>query len=221
MSELLAGASIALPSEVNTILKLLRIGSRIMYAFFTAGTVVNFCLMFASPLVIRTRWFTLPIAVVAFISTILVGVAAIIATAISLTAKFALTAQDELNIQAEIGIKMMVFVWISAICTFIAFILHAAMGCCCRPQRLPKGGDSAGSYEMAPTEKSGSKLPGFMRRRRPAHTDGSDQPDVNVDVPDTTSGGHGHGHGDGGGASGGHGGDGGGGGNGGGGGGNN
>ena len=44
VSGLLAGATIALPAEVATILELLRLGSRLMYAFFTAGTVINFVL---------------------------------------------------------------------------------------------------------------------------------------------------------------------------------
>ena len=70
-----------------------------------------------------------------FFSAILVAVATIIATAISVAAKIALTAQDELNISAEIGIKMFVFMWIATILTVLAFILHAAMGCCCKPQR--------------------------------------------------------------------------------------
>jgi len=94
VSELLAGAKIALPSQVETILTLLRIGSQVMYGCFMAGTVVNFVLIFASPLVIRTRWFTLLFGTIALGSGIVLTVAAIIATVISVAAKIALTAQD-------------------------------------------------------------------------------------------------------------------------------
>ncbi|KAG9251229.1 SUR7/PalI family-domain-containing protein [Emericellopsis atlantica] len=172
VSELLAGATIALPSQVTTILNLLRIGSQVMFGFFLTGTVLNFVLMLLSPLAIYTRWFSLALSILSLISAILVGVAAVIATVISVAAKIALTAQDELNLSADIGIKMFVFMWLAAVFTFLAFILHAAMGCCCKPDRTSK----AERREMA--EASGSQkggkysLPNFVKRRRrgQAHT---------------------------------------------------
>lgn len=165
VSQLLAGASIALPSEVTTILKLLQLGSNIMYAFFTAGTVINFVLMLVSPLVLKTRWFSLGIALLGAISGILVTVAAIIATVISFAAKIALTAQDELNISADVGYKMFGFMWVAAILTDLAFILHAAMGCCCKPDRKNRGSPDA--QPMSETgKKSKLALPNFVRRRR-------------------------------------------------------
>ncbi|CCT68494.1 uncharacterized protein FFUJ_07281 [Fusarium fujikuroi IMI 58289] len=117
VSELLAGARIALPAEAVTVLNLLKIGSRIIL------------------LVIRTRWWSLVITVLAFFTAVLISLAAIIATVISVAAKVALTAQDQLNIKANIGIKMFVFMWLAAIFTDVAFLLHAAMSCCCRPNR--------------------------------------------------------------------------------------
>jgi len=168
VGELLAGATIALPGEVTTILELLRLGSQIMYAFFTAGTVVNFVLFLASPLVMRTRWFTIPVTIVAAISAILISVAAIIATTISVAAKVALTAVDELNIRADIGIKMFVFMWIAAILTDLAFLLHAAMGCCCKPDRSAARGRRASPEGSAVSEKQPGKfaVPSFVRRRK-------------------------------------------------------
>lgn len=167
VGELLAGATIALPSEVSTILMLLRIGSQIMYAFFTAGTVINFVLMLSSPLVMYTRWFTIPVTIVAAISGLIITVAAIIATVISVAAKVALTAQDELNISAEIGIKMFVFMWIAAILSDLAFILHAAMGCCCKPDRKRTSREKT---EGTVSEKQPGKfsMPSFIRRRKGA-----------------------------------------------------
>ncbi|KAF4125735.1 SUR7/PalI family [Geosmithia morbida] len=168
--ELLAGASIALPSEVTTILKLLRLGSHIMYAFYTAGTVVNFVLMFVTPLVLRTRWFSLAISLLAFVSAILITVASVISTAITVVAKIALTAQDELNISADIGVKMFVFMWLATIFTDLAFILHSAMGCCCKPDRHAAAAAAAasqnGSYEPSMREKGIIPLANFMKRRK-------------------------------------------------------
>ncbi|PHH90705.1 hypothetical protein CDD83_2892 [Cordyceps sp. RAO-2017] len=165
VGELLAGAKIALPSAVITILRLLRIGSQTMYVCFMAGTVVNFVLLFATPLVLRTRWFTLLVGTIAFASGLVLTVAAIIATVISLAAKIALTAQDQLNISAHIGTKMFAFMWLGALLTDLAFLLHAAMGCCCRPYRAVRAPDSP----RPPTEeKKAIPLPEFVRRRRPA-----------------------------------------------------
>lgn len=166
VSELLAGATIALPSQVTTILNLLKIGSQVMFGFFLTGTVLNFVLMLLSPLAVYTRWFSLALSILSLISAVLVTVGAVIATVISVAAKIALTAQDELNLRADIGIKMFVFMWLAAVFTVLAFILHAALGCCCKPDRTPK----AERREMAETSGSqkGGKysLPSFVKRRR-------------------------------------------------------
>lgn len=165
VSELLAGAQIALPSQVNTILTLLRIGSQIMYAFFMAGTILNLVLLCASPLVIRTRLFTALVALFALISAVLLTIAAAIATALSVAAKVALTAQDQLNINAIIGVKMFAFMWIGAVLTDVAFILHSALGCCCRPNRS-RPSSSPRTSSSSPKEKH--SMPGFggLRHRK-------------------------------------------------------
>jgi lysylphosphatidylglycerol synthetase-like protein (DUF2156 family) len=167
VSELLSGARIALPSEVRTILKVLEVGFKIMYGFFMAGTVFNLVLLLGTPLVMRTRWFSLFISLLGGLSGIFLGVAAIIATVISVAAKIALTAQNQLNIQADIGVQMFVFMWIGALTTNIAFLLHAAMGCCCKPDRSNKTkAASEGSPEGSTKRRNMTDLPSFIRRRR-------------------------------------------------------
>ncbi|KAL2687242.1 hypothetical protein Neosp_004795 [[Neocosmospora] mangrovei] len=163
ISELLAGAQIALPSEAVTVLNLLKMGSKIMYAFFMGGISVNFVLIFASLLVIRTRWFSLLLTLLAAIASIFVSVAAIIATVISIAAKVALTAQDQLNIRANIGVKMFAFMWIAAIFTDVAFLLHAAMGCCCKPDRRQASTESPRPMQE---NRQRMSLPNFVRQRR-------------------------------------------------------
>ncbi|EGX95938.1 integral membrane protein [Cordyceps militaris CM01] len=170
VSELLAGAKIALPSQVITILKLLRIGSQVMYGCFMAGTVLNVVLLLLTPLATRRRLFSLFISIIGLLSVIVLVVAAVIATVISVAARIALTAQDQLNITADIGIKMFVFMWIAALVTLLAFLLHSAMGCFCRPQRLKRSSSSKGSSpSMAETSPSGHHngvLPRFVRRNK-------------------------------------------------------
>lgn len=164
VSELLSGAKIALPAQAVTVLNLLRIGSQVMFAFFLSGICLNVVLMVATFLVIRTRWWSLALSLLGACAGTLVTVAAIIATVISVAAKIALTAQDQLNISADIGIKMFVFMWMAAIFTDIAFLLHAAMGCCCKPQRRRQTPESPTTPESEKGTKNG--LPGFARRRR-------------------------------------------------------
>ncbi|PNP43843.1 hypothetical protein TGAM01_v208613 [Trichoderma gamsii] len=166
VGELLAGAKIALPSEVVTILTLLRIGSQVMYAFFMSGIVLNFVLLLVTPLVLRTRWFSLFTSLVGGVAGIVLTVAAIIATVISVAAKIALTAQDQLNIQCDIGGKMFAFMWIAALSTDFAFLLHAAMGCCCAPDK--RNGSRIGSPSASTMQEKHDSyiLPNFVRRRK-------------------------------------------------------
>lgn len=114
MSELLAGATIALPTQIITILDVLRVTSNIMFGFFLTGAVLSFVLVFLSPLALRSRWWSMPLAIGACIVNVLVGSAAIVGTVISLAFKFAATAQSDLNIHADIGVPMFVFMWLAA-----------------------------------------------------------------------------------------------------------
>ncbi|KAF4464407.1 SUR7 [Fusarium albosuccineum] len=170
VSELLAGAQIALPSQAITVLNLLKLGSKIMYGFFMVGICFNFVLIFMSFLVIRTRWWSLLLSLLSAIAAILVSVAAIIATVISVAAKIALTAQDQLNIRANIGMKMFAFMWIGAIFTDLAFLLHAAMGCCCKPDRRQASSESPPPMSE---HKQRMSLPNFVRQRRSHATSSS------------------------------------------------
>ncbi|KAJ2968515.1 hypothetical protein NQ176_g9142 [Zarea fungicola] len=172
VSELLAGAKIALPSQVITILKLLRIGSQVMYGCFMGGAVLNALLLLLTPLAIRRRLFSLALSLLGLLSSMALVIAAVIATVISVAAKIALTAQDQLNISADIGVKMFAFMWIAALVTLLAFILHSAMGCCCRPQRLGRSSLSSEKRSNPSMAQSSSRsedpvsLPSFVRRKR-------------------------------------------------------
>jgi hypothetical protein len=166
VSELFSGATLPLPSAVITILTLLRIGQRIMFGFFLSGTILNFLLLFATPLVIRTRWWSLALSLFGALASILITVAAILGTAMSIAFRVAATAQDELNIRAEIGIRMFVFMWIAAILTDVAFLCHAAMGCCFKPQRNRQQMEEASSPVDSQEKRPSVQLPRFFRQRR-------------------------------------------------------
>ncbi|KAK0638754.1 SUR7/PalI family-domain-containing protein [Cercophora newfieldiana] len=140
MSELLAGATIALPTEIITILDVLRITSNLMFGFFLTGAVLTFVLIFLSPLAIRSRWWSMPLSIAAFIANVLVGAATIIGSVISFAFKFAATAQSDLNIHAYVGVRMFVFMWLAAGFALYSFLVHAGMGCCCASRRDMRGG---------------------------------------------------------------------------------
>lgn len=135
MDELLAGATIALPTEVVTLLDILRLVSRLMFGFFITGTVLTFVLIFATPIVVYSRWWSLPFALISFISVLLIVAASIIATVISLVFKYAAESQSDLNIHAYIGVRMMVFMWLASGFALLAFAIHSGLGCCCTSRR--------------------------------------------------------------------------------------
>ncbi|KAJ9156724.1 SUR7 family protein pun1 [Pleurostoma richardsiae] len=140
LNELLSGATIALPQEVVDILNILRITSHIMFGFFLTGTVLSFVMIFISPLALLSRWWSGPVSIIALIDCILILAATVIATVISFVFKYAVTAQSDLNIQAQVGIRMLVFMWIATGCAFISFVVHSGMCCCCASRRDVKTG---------------------------------------------------------------------------------
>lgn len=140
LNELLAGATIALPSTLTEILNILKICSHIMFAFFLAGTILAFVMVFLSPVAIFSRWVSLPMALISSITFFLIFAASVIASVISFVFKYAATAQSTLNIHASVGIRMFVFMWIATGFAFIGFVLHAGMGCCCTSRRDLKTG---------------------------------------------------------------------------------
>ncbi|KAI1336103.1 SUR7/PalI family-domain-containing protein [Xylariaceae sp. FL0016] len=172
LSELFTGASIALPSEVNDVLYILRIASHIMFGFFITGLLLDVILMLASPIAIFSRWWSLPMSLFSFIAALLVTVAAILGTAMSLIFKYALSSQPDLGVSASVGTKMLVFMWIATACNLIAFFIHAGMGCCCTSKRDMRTGRKNGRKlnngdSQAPAgteEKKGFSLPKFGKK---------------------------------------------------------
>lgn len=134
-NELLSGATIALPTQVVTILSVLRLTSQIMFGFFLTAAVLAFLMIFLSPLAVASRWWSLPLAVTSFLEMMLLIAASVVGTAISVAFKYAAEAQSELNIRAEVGVRMFVFMWLATGFSIWAFAVHSGMGCCCTSRR--------------------------------------------------------------------------------------
>ena len=178
MDELLAGAQIALPGEVHTILDLLRLGSKIMFGLFIAAIVLCFIMTPLTFLVFRARIWSLPIVILSIITMICTVGGTILATVFSLVAKYALTMQSELNISADISPLMIASTWIPALLTTTAFFLHSAVGCCCHvaprktEERREKGtseGSGSGSPQVSEKKKR-FNVHDFINKKRSQHT---------------------------------------------------
>jgi hypothetical protein len=140
-----------------------------MFGFFLTGLILDFVLIFMAPIVLYSRWWSLPFAIVAFIAALMVTAATIIATAMSLIFKYALTSESDLNIGVEAGAKMWAFMWIATGFTLIAFLIHAGLGCCCTSRRDLRTGRKGGrnlaiTPDSSEKPKRGFKLPKFGRK---------------------------------------------------------
>lgn len=106
-----------------------------MFGFFLTAAVLTFLLLLSSPVVLGSRWYSLPFALAGFLDALLVVVASVIGTVISLVFKYAAESQSDLNIRAYVGLRMLVFVWVASGFALLAFVIHAGLGCCCASTR--------------------------------------------------------------------------------------
>jgi hypothetical protein len=151
LSELLAGSTIAIPTQVTQILDLLKLAQQIMFGLFLAAIVLATVLLIAAtPLVPRSRLWSIPAGILALAAAVCVTGATVLATVMSVGAKIALTSVDALNISADIGAPMFAFMWLSTFFIDIAAIFHIAMACFCAPYREKLGlqhGSQLGSQQ--------------------------------------------------------------------------
>jgi hypothetical protein len=140
LNELLAGASITLPSEVVQVLDLVRLASAWMFACFLVGVCLSFVCVFVAPLGFskRPRWQhkrkrillrQLPITIVTFGAFLFTAVASVIATVMFWIFSDKFSGAADLNIQAHLGKPMLAFMWIATGCNLIGFFMQ--LGTCC------------------------------------------------------------------------------------------
>ncbi|KAF2210450.1 hypothetical protein CERZMDRAFT_99509 [Cercospora zeae-maydis SCOH1-5] len=171
-SQLLAGATIALPAEVNDILDLIRLVSTWMFGLFLTGLVLDFVVIFLLPLSVFTRWLSLPLSIITFIAAFLTTAAAIIASVMFIIMQQAITSATDLNIRASIGTHMFVFMWIAAVASVLALAIQLGMCCCCASRRDVRTGRRMGSKKAwttttvdgEPSEKR--RWPTFGKNKR-------------------------------------------------------
>ncbi|KXL43396.1 hypothetical protein M433DRAFT_319249 [Acidomyces richmondensis BFW] len=153
-NELLAGATIALPSEINKELRLIRVVSHWMFGLFMTGICLNFVMIFTVPISVFTRWATLFIMILTFLGALCTTVATIIATAMFIIMKDAMTSVTELNIKASLGTQMFAFMWIASGFAIIAWLITLCLTCCCASRRDVRRGRKRGSRKAWATQPS-------------------------------------------------------------------
>lgn len=177
LNELLSGATIALPAQINTILNLIKLASHFMFGFFLTGLCMNCVSVFVAPITLYSRWWELPFTLWTFISALLTTAGAVIATVMFVIFRNVITSQTSLNIGATLGTQMFGFMWVGAAFSIFAFVIHLCLSCCCASRRDVKTGRRRGAKaaygENALDEKKRTKvsgrsafrMPGFVKRK--------------------------------------------------------
>ena len=154
-----------------------------MFGLFLTGAILSFISIPLLPISIYTRWLSLPLSILTFLAALLTTAASIIATVMFIIMKVAITSATELNIRANIGIEMFVFMWIAAAGSILAWLIQMGMCCCCASRRDVRRGKRMGSKKAWVDEESPGvvdsdrevastrekrKLPTFGRNKREA-----------------------------------------------------
>lgn len=116
-----------------------------MFGFFLTAACVNFVAVFLSPLVLYSRWWSLPIVIFTFIGALLTVAGSVIGTVYAIVVQNALTSQPDLNIGVSLGVNMFAFMWTAVACVLVAWIIQLCLSCCCASRRDIKKGKKKGS----------------------------------------------------------------------------
>ncbi|OCL14282.1 hypothetical protein AOQ84DRAFT_309194 [Glonium stellatum] len=162
-NELLAGASIALPANINDILNLIKIASEVMFGLFLTGACLSTILIFLTPLSVYSRWAAFPIAIFTFLTALFTTTASIIATVMFVIFRNVIGSVAEVNIGAAIGNKMFAFMWVASAFSIFAWLIQTGLCCCCTSRRDVKTGRKKGNEKAYAVGGNSEKL--TVRRR--------------------------------------------------------
>jgi hypothetical protein len=95
-----------------------------MFSFFLLSILTSFLLIFFSPLVLLSRWYSYHFVTFAFISGLLTFCGATTATVMYVTFQKVITSQKELNIGAKLGVRMFVFMWLGTVFSIAGWAVH-------------------------------------------------------------------------------------------------
>lgn len=167
LQELLSGATIALPADINKILDLIKLASSVMFCFFLTGACMTFVSIFIAPITLYSRWWSLPFAIWTFFATLFTTVATVIVTAMSIIFVNVATSQPGIKISATIGKPFFVFMWIATAFSILGLLIHLCLLCCLASRRDiitgRKKGDSH-AYDHVVTNEKRTIPPLFVKK---------------------------------------------------------
>lgn len=184
LNELLAGASITLPTEIVDVLNLVRLASTWMFTCFLIGTILTFLCIFLAPLGFskKPRWQhkarriffrQLPITIITFASLLFTAAGSVIATVMFVIFRNQVSVAEDLNIRASLGIPMLAFMWIGTGFNLIGFLMQVGTCCgvcCCtgkrkaiRKSQVDPGVDTREKESTGSESRSPGRF-GFRRR---------------------------------------------------------
>ncbi|KAL4781540.1 SUR7/PalI family-domain-containing protein [Aspergillus varians] len=195
LSELLAGASIALPSDITDALDLARTASHWMFGLFITATVLTFVLIFVAPLAVSSRppqtlspdpgvnqshpvhsrrnfilLRALPFTIISFLAALFSIAAAVIGTVMFVIFRNIFAGESyDLNIKGELGTQMFVFMWIAAAFNLLAFIVELGSCCaaCCGGRKIRKQLKQHPEDAMTTGSATGSATPEMHEKGSP------------------------------------------------------
>jgi hypothetical protein len=106
-----------------------------MFGFFMAGACLSTILIFVVPFSVRSRRDAFIISIFTLLNAIMIFNATVIASAMFIIFKIAITSVDELNIQSQIGTKMFAFMWIATVFAMLTSFVHMGFCCCCASRK--------------------------------------------------------------------------------------
>ncbi|CAK7567979.1 MAG: hypothetical protein SEPTF4163_005957 [Sporothrix epigloea] len=132
LGEMLNTSSLSLPVRVQTVLDILRVVSKIMFGTCFMGVILSGVLIFASPLLLLTRWMSIPVGLLAAATALCLFVGSGLAMTMALAYRLAGSVINQINILVTVGDTMFGLVWAATTLSFISLILHAIL-CFCGP----------------------------------------------------------------------------------------
>jgi hypothetical protein len=140
-----------------------------MFGFFLLGIIVSFLLIFLSPLVLLSRWYSYHFVTFAFISALLNFAGSTTATVMYVTFQKVITSQKELNIGAELGARMFAFMWLGTVFSIAGWAVHLHLAIVSRRKHHDTKKERRERKKEREKEGTGGRrcpeLPRFWKRR--------------------------------------------------------
>lgn len=138
LSQLLDGATIAMPATITDALAIVKMASHWMFASYIIGICLAMITLAIGWIDIYTRWNSVATGLISFGSALFTTIAAAISTALFVVFQKVFEDQPDFNIRGDLGTRMFVFMWMASGFAILTFILHAAMCCCTTSRRRAK-----------------------------------------------------------------------------------